>query len=58
MKLEKKKIEAETARVVAARVEQEYLVEQRLDEIERLHKNIQIQLDKEAELKEKLKSLG
>jgi len=54
MKLEFKKLQAELARVIAARLEQEYIIEQRLDEIERLKKNIEIQSDKEQELNQKL----
>ena len=57
MKLEKKKTEAELARVIAARLEQEYIIEQRLDEIERLKKNIEIQSAKEIELNQKLTDL-
>lgn len=54
MKLEIKKLQAELARVIAARLEQDYIIEQRLDEIERLKKNIEIQSAREIELSKKL----
>lgn len=57
MSLEIKKYEAELARVKAARCEQEYIIAQRQDEIERLTKNILIQENKEQELEEQLKKL-
>jgi hypothetical protein len=54
MKLEKMRLESELARVIAAKKEQEYIVEQRLDEIERLKKSIDIQSTKEQDLNQKL----
>ena len=52
--IEEKKVKAELARVVAARLEMEYIVAQRNEEIRRLEENISIQNKKEIELKEKL----
>lgn len=53
--LESKRIQAELARVRAARLEQEYLIAQRLEEVERLNAQIKIQVAKEQELESKLK---
>ena len=55
--LEIKKIQAEIAAVVAARLDQEYRFEQMKDSMDRLEKNIQIQIQKETELELKLKEL-
>lgn len=52
--LEEKKVKAELFRVQAAKAEMEYIVAQRLEEIERLEMNIKLQEEKEAELKAKL----
>lgn len=57
MSLELKKNEAELARVKAARLEQEYIIAQREDEIERLKKNINIQIAKESELESNIEKL-
>jgi hypothetical protein len=56
MSLESKKIEVEIARVRTARLEMEYIIDQRLDEIKRLEGNIKIQEEKEKELLERLKT--
>lgn len=58
MSLEKMKIKAELARVVAARMELEYKQEEYKFHIQRLDKDIQIQFDKEAELQQKMKEMG
>lgn len=57
MSLEIKKYQAELARVKAAKCEQEYIIAQRQDEIDRLTKNILIQETKEKELEEQLEKL-
>ena len=53
--LEKKKKRLELARVQLAREELEFKVEERMDEIERLKAAIQIQLEKEEEIRKDLK---
>lgn len=57
MSLEYKKMEVEYMRVKTARMEIEYKIEERKDEIKRLEDYAQTQLEKEAELAEKLKDL-
>lgn len=57
MALERKKLQAELARVTAAKLEQDYLVEQRLEEISRLKAQMEIQIAKEIELNQKLSDL-
>jgi hypothetical protein len=52
--LELKKVKLELVKVQAARCELEYRVEERLEEIDRIKSNIQIQLNKEAELQTKI----
>ena len=54
--LETKKTKSELARVMAARLEMEYRIEERLQEVERLKDQIQIQEAKEKELSDKLKN--
>lgn len=54
MSIERKKKELELRRVETARMELELKIEERLVEIERLKENIQIQLEKEEQLKEEL----
>ena len=58
MALEKKRISAELLRVQASRAEMEYLIEQRLEEIERLKQNINKQLEAEGRLQAELDKLG
>lgn len=57
MSLELKKIQVELMRVKTARMELEYKIEERLDEIKRMQDHIRIQNEKENELTEKLKNL-
>jgi hypothetical protein len=52
--LEEKKIQAELARVKAARLEMEVRVEELQEAFERIEKDIKIQQDKEEELQKKL----
>jgi len=54
MTLDTKKKELELARVQLARQEMEFKIEERLEEIERLKSNIEIQIKKENELKAEL----
>lgn len=58
MSLEYKKLKMELARVQAARLEMEFLIAQRMEEVERLNENIKIQITKEQELTIKLKEIG
>lgn len=58
MSLEMKKTQVELMRVTTARMELEYKIEERKEEIKRMEDHIQIQIDKEAELKQKLKGMG
>lgn len=51
MSLEKKKKEMELRRVETARMELELKIEERMDEIKRLQEHVQIQLEKEQQLK-------
>ena len=53
-RLEKKKREAEIARIQAAKLGMECQIEERLDEIERLKENIKAQDERVAELKEEM----
>lgn len=57
MSLELKKKELELQRVELARKELEFKVEEKMEEIERIKSHIQIQLQKEQELKEELNKL-
>jgi hypothetical protein len=52
--LDLKRIKLELVKVAAARAELEFRIEERLDDIERIKANIQIQLDKESELQKKI----
>lgn len=52
--LELKRIKLELIHVSAARAELEFRIEEKMDEIERLKKNIAIQQEKEIELREKI----
>jgi hypothetical protein len=58
MSLEKKRLEAELARVYAARLELEFKQEEYKYNIERLQKEIDIQLKRESELKGKINQGG
>lgn len=55
MSLELKRKELEVVKIAAARAELEYKILEKEDEIKRIKDQIQIQLKKEAELKEELK---
>lgn len=57
MTLERKKKQLELKRVVMAREELEFKIEERLEEIERLKSHIDVQLRKEEELKLELETL-
>lgn len=57
-KLDIKRKELELGRVEQARKELEFKIEERMEEIERLKSHINVQLEKEQQLKEELKSLG
>lgn len=57
MSLEMKKIQLELMRVKTARMELEYKIEERKDEIRRLGDHVVIQIDKEIELENKLKEI-
>lgn len=52
--IEIKKTKAELLRVQAARAEMEYIIAQRMEEIERLELNIKKQIETEESLKSKL----
>jgi hypothetical protein len=56
-KLDIKRKELELGRVEHARKELEFKIEERMDEIERLKSHIEIQLEKEKELKEEILKL-
>lgn len=53
--IELKKIKLELMKVTAARHELELRIDERMEEIERVKAGIQIQLNKEAELTNKIK---
>lgn len=57
MSLELKKTQLELQRVQTARMELEYKVDEKIDEIERMKLHIIIQTDKEAELSAKISEL-
>lgn len=57
MSLEKKKKEMELRRVEVARMELELKIEERLEEINRLKEHINVQLEKEKQLKEELNNI-
>jgi multidrug resistance efflux pump len=52
--IDKKKFKAELLRVQAAKAEMEYIIAQRMEEVERLQLNIQKQEESEKKLLEKL----
>jgi C4-dicarboxylate-specific signal transduction histidine kinase len=52
--LDVKRMKLELVKVAAARAELEFRVEERMDEINRIHEHIKVQLDKEAELQAKI----
>lgn len=52
--LELKRVKLEVIQVAAARAEQEFRIEERMEEIERLKNHIKIQQAKEAELQKKI----
>lgn len=53
--LERKKVELEYQRVKTARMDLEFKIEERKEEIDRLLKHVEIQKAKEAELEQELK---
>lgn len=55
--LERKKLIAEMSRVVAAKNQMDYVIEERMEEIRRLQASMAIQEAAEAELLKKLKEL-
>ena len=57
MSLELKKIQVEYMRVQTARMELEYKIEERLEDIKRMEEHIKIQEIKEAELNAKIVEL-
>lgn len=57
MSLEKKKKVVELHRVQGARMDMELKIEERQEEIKRLQDNIKIQIQREKELEEEIKSL-
>lgn len=57
MSLDKRKKEAELAKVLAARLDLEVRVEEKLEEIERLKEHIKIQQQKEDSLKLEIKQM-
>ena len=52
--LQLKELKVQLAGVYAARMSQEYKVDERMEEIGRIKVSIQVQLDKEDELKQKI----
>lgn len=52
--LEIKRLKLDLIRVAAARADLEFRVEERMDEIERIKANIQVQLDTETKLTAKI----
>jgi hypothetical protein len=54
MSLERRKKEAELARVKAARLDLEVRIEEKLQEIERLKAHVLIQIEKEKELEREM----
>lgn len=56
--LEKKKLKAEMSRVIAAKDELDYLIEQKKDEIKRLQDAVEKQILAEKTLQEKINNLG
>lgn len=56
--MELKKTKAELLRVQAAKAEMEYIIAQRMDEVERLQSNIKKQEETEVMLMAKLSSLS
>lgn len=52
--IEIKRMKLELLKVAAARAELEFRVEERLDEISRIKDHIKVQLDKEAELSQRI----
>lgn len=52
--MEQMKVKSELLRVQAAKAEMEYIIEQRMDEISRIHENIKKQEETEVTLLAKL----
>lgn len=57
MSLEYKKLQVELMRVQTARMELEYKIEERKEEIKRMEEHILIQVEKEKDLNNKLAEL-
>lgn len=57
MTLEEKRMKVELMRVTTARMELEYKIEEKKEEIKRLEDHIKLQLVKEDELSTKLKTV-
>lgn len=57
MSMELKKAKLELMRVTTARMDLELRIDERLEEIERLRGHVQVQLDKELELTNKVKEI-
>jgi len=55
MSIDKKRKQLELSRVKLAREEMELKIEERLEEIERLKNNIQIQINKEKDLEKEIR---
>lgn len=54
-RLEKKKLESELAAVTSARLNLEYRIEEKLEDIARLQEHVKIQIAKEHEITNQLK---
>lgn len=53
--LEIKRMKLDLIKVAAARADLEFKIDERLEDIERIKAAVQVQLDKEAELTQKIK---
>lgn len=57
MNLDKQRTRLELMRVTTARMELEFKIEERKEEIKRMEDHIKIQIDKELELNQKIKDM-
>lgn len=55
--LEKKKLKSELMRIIAAKFEMDYLIEQKMDEVGRLRSAMEKQIEAEQALEQKIKAL-
>lgn len=55
--LEKKKLKAELMRIIAAKFEMDYLIEQKMEEVGRLKAAMDKQIEAEKALEDKIKAL-